>query len=42
MPWRNRLALRTRADCLRQQGLKEGDQVQANLTVDRGRTRAAR
>lgn len=41
--WGNSLALRIPADYARQIGLKEGDQVQANLTVDGGISiRAAR
>ncbi len=34
--WGNSLALRIPADYVRQAGLKEGDQVQVNLTVDGG------
>lgn len=34
--WGNSLALRIPADYVRHVGLKEGDQVQANLTVDGG------
>ncbi|MGV2290657.1 AbrB/MazE/SpoVT family DNA-binding domain-containing protein [Trinickia sp. YCB016] len=34
--WGNSLALRIPADYVRHAGLKEGDQVQANLTVDGG------
>lgn len=34
--WGNSLALRIPADYVRHAGLKEGDRVQANLTVDGG------
>lgn len=34
--WGNSLALRIPADYVRHAGLKEGDHVQANLTVDGG------
>nr|WP_302674768.1 AbrB/MazE/SpoVT family DNA-binding domain-containing protein [Trinickia violacea] len=34
--WGNSLALRIPADYVRHVGLKEGDEVQANLTVDGG------
>ncbi|WP_019937556.1 AbrB/MazE/SpoVT family DNA-binding domain-containing protein [Bordetella sp. FB-8] len=34
--WGNSLALRIPADYVRQAGIKEGDQVQASLTIDGG------
>ncbi len=34
--WGNKFALRIPADYVRRTGLKQGDQVQANLTVDGG------